>query len=190
MSIRLVTARQTNEITPKYTLVKTSWGWLGFACRGSRLIRLILPGPAKSSIIKSFRTEYPDSEFDPGLLPKLQQSIIDYFSGKSVRFNCQVDISWATPFARKVYQACSRIKSSQTTTYSHLAPKAGSPRAARAVGSVMAANRTPLIIPCHRVLCSDGKLGGFSAPGGVELKKQLIFHESRIQTILTQNELM
>jgi methylated-DNA-[protein]-cysteine S-methyltransferase len=180
MTIRLITSPPSNGIVPKYSLVKTSWDWLGFACRGSRLIRLILPGLTKSSIIKSFRTEFPNSEFDPDLLQNLQQSLIDYFHAKSVNFNCQVDISWATPFARKVYQACSRIKPAQTVTYANLAQQAGSPKATRAVGSVMAANHTPLIIPCHRVLCSDGKLGGFSAPGGVSLKKQLISHESKI----------
>jgi methylated-DNA-[protein]-cysteine S-methyltransferase len=59
-------------------------------------------------------------------------------------------------------------------TYGELAAKAGSPRAARAVGSCMARNRIPLVIPCHRVVPSGGRLGSFSAPGGSETKRRLI----------------
>ena len=190
MPIRLITTPPANGIAPKYTLGKTAWGWLGFACRGARLVRLILPGLTKSSIINSFRTEFPDSEFDPEILPHLQQSLMAYFQAKSVDFNCDVDISWATPFARKVYQKCSRIPLGRTVSYAKLAEKAGSPQAARAVGSIMAANPTPLIIPCHRVLRSDGKLGGFSAPGGQNLKKTLITLESKILSGIIRAENM
>lgn len=59
-------------------------------------------------------------------------------------------------------------------TYKQLARLAGRPNAARAVGSIMARNRTPLIIPCHRVLGSDGRLHGFSAPGGLEAKQKML----------------
>ncbi len=182
MPIYLITTPPANEIAPKYTLVKTAWGWLGFACRGARLVRLILPGLSKTSLSHSFRAEFANIEYDPEILPHLQRSLMAYFQAKSMVFDCEVDISWATPFARKVYQRCSRIPSGRTVTYANLAEKAGSPQAARAVGSIMAANRTPLIIPCHRVLRSDGKLGGFSAPGGQNLKKRLITHESKILT--------
>ncbi len=180
MPIRLITTQPANGIVPQYTLVKTTWGYLGFACRNDRLVRFILPGPTKSSIINLLRTEFPAGEFNPDLLPNLKESIIAYFHGKSVKFDCQVDISWAAPFSRKVYQTCTKIPIGSTTSYASLAEKAGSPHAARAVGSIMAVNRTPLIIPCHRVLRSDGKLGGFSALGGKDLKKTLISHESKI----------
>jgi len=186
MPIRLLTTPPAHGITPKYTLIKSTWGWLGFACRGSRLVRLILPGLTKTSLSHSFRTAFTNIEYDPEILPQLQKSLRAYFQAKSMVFDCDVDISWASPFARKVYKRCSRIPSGRTATYAQLAEKAGSPQAARAVGTIMAANPTPLIIPCHRVLRSDGQLGGFSAPGGENLKKRLIIHESHILTGTTR----
>ena len=188
MPIRLITTPPAYGIAPKYTLIKTVWGWLGFACRGTRLIRLILPGLSKTSLSHSFRTEFANIEYDPEILPHLQRSLMAYFQAKSMVFDGDVDISWASPFARKVYQRCSRIPSGRTVSYAQLAEKAGSPQAARAVGSIMANNPTPLIIPCHRVLRSDGKLGGFSAPGGQNLKKRLITHESKILTSIIRSE--
>ena len=65
-----------------------------------------------------------------------------------------------------------------TRSYGEVAAAAGSPGAARAVGQVMAANRTPLIVPCHRVLAAGGKIGGFSAPQGLALKRRLLALES------------
>ncbi len=182
MPIHLITTPPANGITPKYTLLKTTWGYLGFACRGARLVRLILPGLTKTSLTHSLREEFPDIEFDPDILPRLQRSLIAYFQSKSTDFNCEVDISWPPPFARRVYQRCSRIPLGRTVSYSNLAKKAGSAQAARSVGVIMAANRIPLIIPCHRVVRSDGKLGGFSGPGGQNLKKTLLTHELKIQT--------
>ncbi len=88
-----------------------------------------------------------------------------------------VSLNGSQPFAHKVLQACRRIAFGRTTTYSDLARQVGSPRAARAVGSVMAGNPIPLIIPCHRVLRTDGGLGGFSAPGGTAIKQKMLRHE-------------
>jgi len=78
---------------------------------------------------------------------------------------------------RQVLQACRNISFGQTRTYSDLAKQVGSPNAARAVGGVMAHNPIPLIIPCHRVLRTDGGLGGFSAPGGIAIKQKMLHHE-------------
>ena len=70
--------------------------------------------------------------------------------------------------------ACRDIRFGQTVSYGRLAEMAGKPGAARAVGRALAKNPLPLIIPCHRVICANGKIGGFSAPGGVTLKKRLL----------------
>ena len=88
-----------------------------------------------------------------------------------------VFLAWITPFARKVLGACRKVPQGRTTTYRALAEQVGQPRAARAVGGVMAANPIPLIVPCHRVLRSDGGLGGFSGPGGNATKLRLLEHE-------------
>jgi len=77
-------------------------------------------------------------------------------------------------FTATVLAACRNVKFGQTTTYGQLARIAGHPKAARPVGRIMAKNPLPLIIPCHRVLTSNGQLGGFSAPGGKRLKKKML----------------
>lgn len=78
------------------------------------------------------------------------------------------------PFHRKVYKALCKVPAGQTITYAELAKRAGSPGAARAVGTAMAKNPFPVIIPCHRVVAGNGKLGGYSGRGGVATKRQLL----------------
>jgi len=77
-------------------------------------------------------------------------------------------------FTRRVLTACRSIEFGRTVSYGRLAEMAGKPGSARAVGGVLAQNPLPLIIPCHRVICANGSLGGFSAMGGVRLKKRLL----------------
>lgn len=67
-----------------------------------------------------------------------------------------------TPFAKKVYKAALSIPLGEVRSYKWIAQKIGRPGAARAVGQVLKRNPWPLIIPCHRVVCADGKLGGYS----------------------------
>jgi methylated-DNA-[protein]-cysteine S-methyltransferase len=86
----------------------------------------------------------------------------------------ELDLCDRTAFQREVLEQCRRIPRGQVSTYSQLAARAGYPGAARAVGNVMAANRVPLIVPCHRVVGASGKLGGFSAPQGLDMKRQLL----------------
>lgn len=89
---------------------------------------------------------------------------------------------WLEPktlFQQQVFQSARAIPYGQTRSYRHLAESVGSPRAARAIGNVMASNPLPILIPCHRVIGSDGKLHGFSAPQGTDLKQQLLHLESR-----------
>jgi methylated-DNA-[protein]-cysteine S-methyltransferase len=82
-----------------------------------------------------------------------------------------------TPFARQVVVACRRISWGLVSSYGELAARCGSPGAARAVGSVMAKNRYPLVVPCHRVLAAGGALGGYSAPDGLRMKRRLLAME-------------
>ncbi len=88
-----------------------------------------------------------------------------------------VDLSSCPPFAQKVYRTLRKVPPGKVVTYGELAKRVGSPHAARAVGRAMATNPVPIIVPCHRVVASDGKLGGFSAPGGTNLKKRLLVNE-------------
>lgn len=84
------------------------------------------------------------------------------------------------PFHRKVYKALCKIPAGKTITYAELARRAGSPGAARAVGQAMAKNPFPIVIPCHRVVAGNGKLGGYSGRGGVAIKRALLALEGAL----------
>lgn len=114
----------------------------------------------------------------PSSCEKIVERIDDYAAGRPVTFDgIMIDDSWQTDFQRDVTTACRAIPWGSTATYGELAARAGHPKAARAVGSVMSHNRCPLIVPCHRVVPSGGKLGGFSAPGGITTKQRLLRQE-------------
>ena len=108
------------------------------------------------------------------LLKTTAKQLADYFDGRRVRFSGKLDLSGLSPFARKVLRALAKVPYGKTITYGELAKRAGSEKAARAVGSVLANNPLPIVVPCHRVVAGDGSLGGFSAPGGVKFKSKLL----------------
>jgi methylated-DNA-[protein]-cysteine S-methyltransferase len=111
--------------------------------------------------------------------PRLAKRIAAMLEGEPDEFrDVKIDLSHLTPFGRRVISLCRKIGWGDTRSYGQLAAKAGSAGAARAVGSVMASNRTPLIVPCHRVIASGGRLGGYSGPHGLEAKLHLLHLES------------
>jgi methylated-DNA-[protein]-cysteine S-methyltransferase len=103
---------------------------------------------------------------------KLARQLKAYLSGKPVRFGGRLDLSFGTPFQQKVWRAMLAIPRGQTRSYAWIAKKIGKPKAVRAVGAACGANPVPIVVPCHRVVASDGSLGGFG--GGLALKKQLL----------------
>jgi methylated-DNA-[protein]-cysteine S-methyltransferase len=115
----------------------------------------------------------------PRWVNRLVEGLRRFADGEPVDFS---DIPIAqhhlTPFARRVVAACRLIGWGQVKSYGHLAARCGAPGAARAVGSVMAKNRFPLVVPCHRVLAAGGRIGGYSAPGGLHTKRALLEMES------------
>ena len=114
--------------------------------------------------------------FDKNLFKTLQEQITAYFEGAYVDFSQGVPIvlNGFSLFGSSVLCACRRIRFGQVVTYSALAQKIGRPAAVRAVGGALAKNPLPLIVPCHRVICANGKIGGFSAAGGITRKKRLL----------------
>jgi methylated-DNA-[protein]-cysteine S-methyltransferase len=124
------------------------------------------------------RTKIDYPRFEKDLLKPLQDDIVAYFNGQTVKFDVPLGFNHLQNFTKKVLTACRKIATGRTVSYSQLACMIGQPRAGRAVGNALAKNPVPLIIPCHRVIHSDGSLGNFSAPGGTNTKKKLIALES------------
>ncbi|HOM16201.1 MAG TPA: MGMT family protein [Thermoguttaceae bacterium] len=98
-----------------------------------------------------------------------------YADGQIVEFSdVAVDPGPTTPFQARVYELCRAIPYGDRMSYGQLARLAGSPGASRAVGQCLARNPIPILIPCHRVVGAGGKLVGFTAPGGLAMKKKLL----------------
>ncbi len=162
-----------------YTIFDTAWGCFGFVARGERLVATFLPQQAER-LRRRIGQEWPKAVEDREALPRLRRQVINYFDGKPTKFAVEVDLSDVPPFRRLALEACRRIPYGKTASYADLARAAGNPSAARAVGGAMAHNALPLVIPCHRVLCSDGSLGGFSSPKGIKEKERLLLLEDAV----------
>lgn len=120
------------------------------------------------------------TEKDPAWLQRLKDELASYFAGSRVTFSCPVETTGYPPFFARVLSCAAGIPYGESLTYRELAAAAGSPRAARAAGQAMAANRTPVVIPCHRVVGAGGALGGYS--GGLDWKKKLLALEQAGKT--------
>ena len=110
----------------------------------------------------------------PPLLEVAIIQILEYLGGKRRDFDLPIEWSMMTPFQEQVLRATDSIPYGGVSTYSEIAQKVGNPGAARAVGSAEAANPVPIVIPCHRVIGSDGKLHGYGGRGGIATKAWLL----------------
>ena len=102
----------------------------------------------------------------------LSQALTAYLEGQDEPLDYPIDLALAPPFYRRVWKAAREIPYGSTLSYGQLARAVGSKGAARAVGKAMGANAFPLLVPCHRVIASGGKIGGFSS--GIPLKRWLL----------------
>jgi len=163
----------------KYTIFKTKWGHFGLAGNENGLLRTCLPLRNRENVKFNLLNALEAPRFEKNLFNKAQYQISAYFKGDCVTFEPYIPIvlDGLSDFCISVLTACRDIKFGEVLTYSALAKKIGRPKAARAIGNALANNPLPLIIPCHRVIRSDGKIGGFSAPGGTNLKAKLLRHE-------------
>jgi methylated-DNA-[protein]-cysteine S-methyltransferase len=108
----------------------------------------------------------------PRRLDRTRRELDEYFSGTRHDFDLDLDLSPVPAFHRQVLQELARVPFGQVTTYGALAAKVGKPHAARAVGGAMNRNPIPIVLPCHRVIGSDGSLVGYA--GGLERKELLL----------------
>lgn len=162
-------------MTTDFRILQTPLGHAAIVTTRRGLRRVYTPQRSLESLRRSIRREFPDATENPRLAPDTANALRRYFNGQPVTFDTKnIDWAHAGDFRRAVWKACSRIPYGQTVSYAELAELAGKPGAARAVGTAMRTNPLPIIVPCHRVLRSDGSLGGYSAPDGVRLKRRLL----------------
>jgi len=108
----------------------------------------------------------------PRPIDPARRQLDEYFEGKRRRFDLEVDLRLTRDFGRTVLEELGRVPFGEVTTYGALAAKAGKPRAARAVGTIMNRNPLPIVLPCHRVVGANGSLVGYA--GGLERKQTLL----------------
>ena len=150
----------------------TPLGRMAVAATDRGVARVALPGCREdvAAIAALSQPPSPDAEAE-AIARQAERELAEYLAGTRRTFSVPVDLSAAPPFRRTVFEALRAVPFGRTVTYAALARRAGSPRAARAVGQAMAHNPVPLLVPCHRVVASTG-LGGFG--GGLDLKRRLL----------------
>jgi methylated-DNA-[protein]-cysteine S-methyltransferase len=151
--------------------------WLCFSEKGLQAVYFNNPGDDAGPV-------WPVGQHqnDPELTARLRQwrqetaaAFKTYFSGEPQSFaHLTLDVQ-GTPFQLKVWQMLRQTPFGTITSYQALAEALGSPRSARAIGGAMRSNPLPIIIPCHRVIASNGSLGGYAS--GLQFKRQLLSHE-------------
>ncbi len=158
---------------------RSALGWISLAGNDSVLHRVSFGHRSREDavgVLARHTLHLAQNSWNTPLIDRLRA----YADGQIDDFtDVEINIDHLTGFARRVVEATRRIHYGETRSYQAIAVAAGNPRAARAVGGVMAGNRIPLVVPCHRVVGSGGKLGGFSAIDGLAMKRRLLALESR-----------
>ncbi len=159
--------------------LNTPLGRIRVAGDDRALLRVLLPcDHGRERLNLELTRAYAPLEIrDGGEIPsRFLEELARYFQGKLVSFQTPVR-PHGTPFQKRVWKILTRIPSGETRSYGWVAGRAGIPGGARAVGQANARNPLPIVVPCHRVVAADGKLGGFSS--GVEQKRFLLRLEQR-----------
>ncbi len=172
--MRLMPASETSCV-----VFPSELGWFAMSLgkRGVRYLTFTHESPADA--VAALNARACDANESQTLLDAedvpLAQRLQRYAAGERDDFlDVKIDAMEDGEFVRRVIAHCRRVGHGSTSSYKQLAEKAGAPRSARAVGNVMARNRVPIIVPCHRVLASGGGLGGYSMNPGLPLKRLLL----------------
>ena len=156
-----------------YHLVELPMGWM-VLLSGDRGLKGASLKPSPQEAIEDVGTALDGAEDDSKVFGDIVQCLHRYSKGEMDALDeIELDLSGVTPFFSSAWKACRSIPPGETRSYAWLAAEAGSPLAIRAAGQSMARNRFSLIIPCHRVIASDGGLGGYGG-GGLRVKARLL----------------
>ncbi len=160
----------------KYVTFNTDMGWVGILASAKGLLGTTLSQPSAQEAHQLLGDSVNQATWSPRLFDDLMERLKIYFSGHRATFPDELDLSQATPFQRQVWEITRLIPYGETRSYSWVAEQIKRPGAVRAVGQALGRNPLPIIVPCHRVVASDGRLGGFS--GGMEMKRYLLWLEA------------
>ncbi len=165
-----------------YTIAHCDLGYLLVATKDKGICSLKI-GDRVENLVKILANEFNQATiiWDDESYQNWLEKILNFVAGKDYNLELPIDIR-GTDFQKKVWQALQNISYGETRTYQEIANELGKPKANRAVGNACGANPIALIIPCHRVICSDGSLGGYH--WGIERKRKLIEREKKTRHLI------
>jgi methylated-DNA-[protein]-cysteine S-methyltransferase len=160
-----------------FALFATAIGACALVWRGDAVVGAALPETGEATTRARLLHRFPDAReaAPPPAIGEAMDLIQRLLAGEKVDLaSIPIDLSAADEFERRVYAVTSAIPRGEVRTYGEVAAAVGAPGAARAVGTALGRNPIPIIVPCHRVLASAGRSGGFSAPGGTATKFRML----------------
>jgi methylated-DNA-[protein]-cysteine S-methyltransferase len=153
-------------------VLESQFGTLTLAASEAGLVRLALPTEPAEAVIAALHDRYGEVREDASALDAARRTLDAYLSGRSRSLDVLVDWRIANGFTLASLQRMAEIPYGTTVTYRELAARAGNERASRAAGAACATNPVAIVLPCHRVLRSDGRLGAYG--GGLPMKDALL----------------
>lgn len=162
---------------PQFAQFATPIGTCGIAWAQGGIVAVQLPGANETSAMARLHRRFPDGA--PADPPSEIAAIIDRITaflagGEDSLADLPLDFGQVSAFEAAVYREARAIPAGETATYGALAARLGDVNQARAVGQALGRNPWPIVIPCHRVTGAEGRMGGFSAPGGRVTKLRLL----------------
>jgi methylated-DNA-[protein]-cysteine S-methyltransferase len=160
-----------------YALFETALGACALAWSEAAIVGVRWPDANPATSRARLAQAYPGAveAEPPAFVQAAMEAVARLLTGEKVEMaDTPLDFGDAPDLHLRIYEVVRRIPPGKTLTYGEVARAIGEPHAAQAVGQAMGRNPCPIIMPCHRVLGADGKIGGFSAPGGAATKRRLL----------------
>jgi len=165
-------------------LFDTPIGRCGIAWSGDTIEGVQLPEPSDADTRRRLHDRFDDDTGDavdgtppPAIRDAIERMVASLRGEADDLVDVPLDLDALPPFRRKVFEVVRTIPAGETLSYGEVALAVGSPGAARAVGQALGRNPFPIVIPCHRVLAAGGRIGGFTAQGGVTVKEKMLAAE-------------
>ena len=167
------------------SVFQTCWGWMGIGVSEDGIHSIVLPRPSRQAVYDEWRRPHSEraeqarqNSAEAKLVREVQTQLMAFLANQRRELQFPLDLSCGTPFQRQVWRAILRIPYGRVRSYRWVADRVGGAQYARAVGNALGANPVPIIVPCHRIVTSDGSLGGFT--GGLPVKRKLLALEGTL----------
>lgn len=174
----------SSELRMRHVIIfQSSWGWMGIAESPKGIHTIVLPKRSKRAVESELSAQSREllQGGASGRLEVAQRQLLEYLAGTRHTFDVPLDLSQGTIFQRQVWRALLRVPYGKLRSYQWIAARVGGPQYARAVGNAVGANPIPIVIPCHRIVAQDARLGGFS--GGLSVKRKLLSLEGTLRYV-------